>query len=236
MLMLNQLAGFGGGRRASASDPSFASVVALLHVDGTHGSTTVTDVRGHSMTAYGTAGIDTTQSVFGGASLFLSSGGTGYVSSAASADWNFGTGDFTIEGRVRFTATSGDRHLIGITSASNNASWSVFLNGGNTLVLATTAGSHNRSASWTPSTNAWYAWAVSKTGGNIYILVDGTVLSTTADSNSWGTSTDALYIGKEVARNNNAQHEGFMDEIRITKGVGRYSASYTPATAAFPDA
>lgn len=233
MLKVNQLAGF-GARRATIKDTHFANVVLLMHCDGADGSTTFVDVKGHALTASGTAEIDTSQSVFGGACGQFGSG-SGYVSAAASADWNFGTGDFTIECRVRFNSTTGDRQIVGITSASNNDSWAVFLNGGSTLYLGTSSGSHQRSASWSPATDTWYAVAVAKAGGNVRFFVDGAQIGSAADTSNWGTSTDALYVGREFARNNNSQFDGRIDELRITKGVGRYTGAYTVATAAFPN-
>lgn len=75
----------------------------LLHCDGTDGSTTFSDngVTGHTVTANGNAQIDTAQSKFGNASGLFD--GTGdYLTIPDHADWNFGTGNFTIDAWIRF--------------------------------------------------------------------------------------------------------------------------------------
>ena len=56
---------------AAGGDPDWANVVLLLHLDGTDGSTTITDVKGNTCTTINTAAISTAQSKFGGASLLL---------------------------------------------------------------------------------------------------------------------------------------------------------------------
>src|SRR5690554_1699309 len=92
-------------------DPYFASVVLLLHGDGTDGSTTITDNSGsaHSPTVNGNSQIDTAESQFGGASVLFDGSGD-YLEYADSADWDFGTGDFTVEFWMRRNAwpTSGN--------------------------------------------------------------------------------------------------------------------------------
>ena len=64
------------------------------------------------VTANGNARITTGQSEFGGASgLFDGSGD--YLSTPDSADWYFGTGDFTIDFWVRFNALPGSGTIYG---------------------------------------------------------------------------------------------------------------------------
>jgi hypothetical protein len=80
-------------KKAAALD-SYTKV--LLHMNGTDQSTTFTDQVGKTWTAYGNAQIDTGKSKFGGASGMFD--GTGdYISTPNSADFDFGTGDFTID-------------------------------------------------------------------------------------------------------------------------------------------
>src|SRR3990167_7227024 len=87
-------------KRGLATD---ANVTLLLHCDGTDASTTFTDnsISSHVTTANGNAQIDTAQSKFGGASGLFD--GTGdYLSVPNSDDWDFGTGDFTVDMWLRF--------------------------------------------------------------------------------------------------------------------------------------
>jgi hypothetical protein len=87
-------------RYRTGGDPNFGSVVALLHFDGTNGSTTFTDQKGNTWTAVSGAKISTAQSKFGGASLLLN-GSSDYATVPNFAGLDFGSGNFTIEGWVR---------------------------------------------------------------------------------------------------------------------------------------
>ena len=235
MFMVNHLNGFGAG--GAETDPYFSSVVLLAHMDGTDASTTFTDVKGHTLTAVGNAQIDTAQSKFGGASGLFDAAAD-YVSSADSADWNLGSGDFTIEAWVRFNTTATDKTIVSQFGASGNRGWNLHLKAGPSLSLQyTTDGSTLQyiDNSWSPSTGQWYHAAMSKSGTNTYMFIDGTQIGTTQTlSGTLYNSTIDLNIG---GYNNGAGGfwDGWIDELRITKGVARYTANFTAPSAPFPD-
>ena len=83
-------------------------------------------------------------------------------------------------------------------------------------------------------TGTWYSFAVVRSGNAWYGYVDG--VRTTLAASTSGTvhnDTNSLRIGGD---SNGRVVDGWLDEIRITKGVARYTgASYTPTTEAFPD-
>src|SRR5579863_7700839 len=80
---------------SGSCDPNFCNVV-LLHFDGVDGGAAFTDVKGHAVTAHGSAQLTGTTAAFGGTSGYFD-GTTGYLTLAASDDWNFGASDFTVE-------------------------------------------------------------------------------------------------------------------------------------------
>jgi len=88
---------------AGPTDPDFASVVLLLHCNGSNGGTTFTDNSsyGRAMTANGNAQTSTAQSKFNGSSGLFDGAGD-YLTASASSDFTFGTGDYTIESWVYF--------------------------------------------------------------------------------------------------------------------------------------
>lgn len=204
----------------------------LTDFSGGHGQTTASEATGKALTFSGTAALSTTSPKFGVSSLSIGAS-NGYVSTPASADFNFGTGDWTVECWVKFNATTGAMALVGQTSASNNDSWLIYKDSFHNLALAQSDGSPGTlNWTWSPSSGIWYHVAVCKAAGTIRAFINGTQATLTAgsasDANSWGTSTDTLYLGREVARNNDSQLDGFLDDVRIAKGAALYTANFTP--------
>ncbi len=209
---------------ASGGDPDFASVVLLMHCDGTDGSTTFTDHSGSAktLTAVGDAQIDTAQSVFGGASALFD--GTGdRVTAAASTDFEFVSGDLTIEFRLRLTGADNFGIFYtedGNTSLHFDASRWVW-RANNTNVFVTTD---------TPSLNTWYHIALVRNGTTTRVYRNAVIVATGTSVNCANTNS-AIRIGGGYQQLN-----GHIDELRITKGVARYtSAGFTVPTAAFPN-
>ena len=102
-------------------DQVFNNVSLLLHGDGTNGSTTITDssLTPKTVTAVGNAQISTAQSKFGGASIAFD--GTGdYLTVPDNADFEFGSGNFTIEGWIYSTAGTDTFRAI-ITKSNRNS-------------------------------------------------------------------------------------------------------------------
>jgi hypothetical protein len=226
-------AGGGGG---GGGDPYFANVVSLLHMDGSDGSTTFTDVKGRAWTAAGNAQIDTAQSKFGGASGLFD--GTGdYVTTPNSTDFQFGTGDFTFEVWARLNTTAALQNCICWTSASGPVQVIINDGAGKMGIYAQTSWVIQNAV--TQSTATWYHLAWTRSGNNWRVFMDGVQQgSTVVDSRSLAAPNGVrnIAIGAEVTAPSYSQfYNGWLDDLRVTKGVARYTANFTPPTAAFPD-
>lgn len=214
------------------SDQHFANVVSLLHLNGADGSTTITDViPGKTWTASGSAQLDTAQSKFGGSSL---STGIAFdrISSADHADWDFGTGDFTVEFWVRHSSIAGFQTSIArgytatgdflLQTGSGNGKWIVYMSG--SAVATESTGTINQ--------DQWYHIAVTRSGTTVNIWRDGTSVAS-------GTSAENLSTNTVMSVSGDAGHVyslvGWMDEVRITKGIARYTANFTAPAAPFLD-
>ena len=82
------------------------------------------------------------------------------------------------------------------------------------------------------STGQWYHVALVRNGNTFNGYLDGVSGSSTTSSASIGAnSTNGAFFGAQATSNFN----GYLDDIRITKGVARYTANFTPPTAAFPN-
>jgi hypothetical protein len=236
MLRVNHLNGFGGRRAGVASIPS----VLLVHCDGADASTTFTDVYGNAITAVGNAQVDTalTDPFGGNAGVLLLDGSGDYLSLADSADWDF-SADFTIECWVRLAgaALSGGFDpcfLSGTTTAGGSNEWYFNYNTSTSRVVFgnTTVGDIASSAG-ALSTATWYHLCAQRTGSTTKVSVDGTWGSGATNSSSH--VGDGLFIG--AIRSSGGYINGAMDEIRITKGTGRYTigANFTRPSAAFTE-
>ncbi len=221
------------------SIPSFADGIdsdakLVLHMDGTDASTTFTDssLTPKTVTAVNDAQIDTAQSVFGGASG-LFPGSNDVVQAPDSTDWDFGTGDYTIDFRIRFNTVAGSHRCVfeigtyatnGILFQRNTDG---FLYYGQSSVV--------KSVAWTPSTATWYHIACVRQGQYTKIYVDGTSIATldfvsTQDLNG---GTNGLRIGVGWTGANN--FDGWIDEFRVSKGIARWTTDFTPPTSAYSE-
>lgn len=224
------------------ADTYYSNVSLLLHCNGSDGSTTFTDSgpAAHSVTAAGSAQIDTAQSKYGGASgRFDGSVTNDYLSVPNASSLDLSSGDFTIEAWVRceFDASSWGTGDIVLQDKSSGtyAPWFIFLqdSGSGTYEVGFEAvnGSDSAVVSLLHGTGfadgTWVHVAVTRSGNTFRLFVDGASPVSSSSSATLKTSTAALLIG--------AGHAGWLDDVRITKGVARYTAAFTPPTAEFEE-
>lgn len=201
-------------------DTYATSVVALLHFDGTNGSTTFTDqIPGNSWsTMNGTPTISTAQSKFGGSSLAgASSGG---ITTSPITGPALPTGDATTEFWVLpgvSTATEGN--TVNVNSGlclmmKNNILYyrSSFVDRMNSGTLAA----------------GWHFIAMTQSGTTKTLFVDGVLTATCVDTAQFGA--------RQIATDGTANpFNGYIDEVRQTNGVVRYTATFTPPNSPFPN-
>lgn len=208
------------------SDPYFSSVSVLLHMNGSDTSTTITDSSSNAITvtAYGNAQISTAQSKFGGSSAYFDGNGDYLMTASSLTPLNMGTGDFTVEAFIRPTNNVSDyKGLIGI---SNSDTDTLYILGGAIVWY------NSGTAAGTIAINNWYHVAASRQGSSLRVFINGTLVNTSTNSNN--ITFGRLRIGSNGANNSEWFH-GWMDEVRITKGVARYTANFIAPSAPFPD-
>lgn len=212
------------------ADIYWANKVLGLHFDGANGSTTITDVKGHTVTAYGNAQLSTAQSVFGGSSLLLDGNGD-FLSITDSDDWDF-PGDFSIRTRLRFNSHASNCCIVG-NYQNSTTGWALeYIASGSTLRFYY-AGDANLQFAWTPSNNVWYDLEVDRGGSSVRAFIGGSQIGATqTNSTSISGSTQPLRIGSLLGTADFLN--AYVDEMDITKAV-RHTANFTPATSAFVD-
>lgn len=216
--------------RARRGNDSFTKL--LLHCDGADTSTTFTDssASAHTVTTVGNAQVDTAQSKFGGESgLFDGSGDR--LTLDGSSDFAFGTGDFTIDFWVRFASTSGFQGFYSSNPASTNGAYvwirkdsshhlSFVANGSTAVITGTTV----------LATGTWYHVALARSGTSTKLFLNGVQEgSTYSDSTNYLNPAGRPYIGSD-AWDTTQQLNGWIDELRVSKGIARWTANFTPPT------
>ena len=82
------------------------------------------------------------------------------------------------------------------------------------------------------ATNTWYHIAVTRSGSDVKLFVNGVQEGSTRTYSTNTSGSAVSYIGGFPAAHS---IEGYIDDLRITKGVARYTANFTPPDKAFPD-
>ncbi len=214
------------------------NTVLLLHCNGADASNSIEDssTTGKAVTAVNHAQIDTAQSKFGGASLLLD-GTDDYCTIPDSDDWNFGTGNFTIDFWVRFNAlpaASAAEHIYAQIPDGSNYQRLLLYNGAGTYywIFQNVVGGSSTidvTKSTTVLVNTWYHVALVRSGNNWYIFQNGTQVGTT--SNNINPISD---FGAVFAVGGHPKTGGYLnaclDELRVTKGLARWTAAFTPPT------
>lgn len=222
-----------------ACDPFFTNVVFLTHLDNTGNPTLFLDASIYSRTptASGAAAIESSNIKFGTGSLFTPSipNNSALVLPVAS-ELSFPTGDWTVEMWIYINAASAS--LMDIAGqASSNLNWILYIDSSGKLHAqsnnsgGTVVANINDSAVF--PTNTWVHIAYVRFGDSFLLFNGGALVAST---------TSAGAILSSAGGQNKFGSDGFFgpgniyyDEIRLTKGVARYQASFTPPTAAFPD-
>lgn len=228
---------------AWVNDPSFSSVSLLLHMDGNNGSTTFNDSSSNSLavTANGNAQLSTAQSKFSGSSALFDGAGD-YLSVPHSSSLNLSSGDFTIELWVYMTtitegvilnkdgvnAVSYPQFRIEVDSSLNCVAK---LGNGNGLSPTVTSYSFNALSAAT-----WTHLAICRTGTTIKTFNNGVNATSASQGVAMTDGGKPLLIGYESNLPSQSYFEGYIDDLRITKGVARYTANFTAPTAPFPNA
>ena len=222
-----------------SGDTHFSNVTLLLKGDGANGSTTIVDSSPAPKTATvsGDAQISTSQAKFGPSSLRFGASG-GHLKYPADAGFAMGSEDFTVEAWVFPTATPSTLSDIVGTNRSGGAGngWCLRLRPGMNPVagLSTNGADYiGLEGAATIPLNAWSHVALVRNGSTATLYVNGTSSASASITGAQFDPGAGLAIGRNEA-NSSWYFFGHIDDLRITKGVARYTADFTPPTDSFP--
>jgi hypothetical protein len=223
---VGQFAGFVNTPYVSGPDPYFANVQLLLHMDGTSGSTSFPDnsPAARTVTVVGLTQVDTSVVKFGTGSLF-STGVTGYLSTSnivASI-----TTPWTVE---LWVYPPRDTNVRWNTSVASQFTLGLRDSVGARLLLSPT------SAATLATTN--YGLIPANTWGFVTVVNDPVVglMQLYVDGVLVGSQGNKPMVNMaRVYAAGTGGLSGYVDDVRFTVGVARYSGNFTPPTAPFPN-
>jgi hypothetical protein len=234
------------GTQRVAQDPYlYTNTVLLLKGDGANGSTTILDsskVAGgpKTVTAVGNAQISTAiADPFGNSTRgVIAFDGTGdRLTTPSDSAFAFGTADFTVEAWIRESSRGQYASLLEI--GPHLGSGIIFLtNGGNNVNgnIGVYANGFIGLQAAGPL-NSWNHVAYVRASGQLVCYVNGVGGAPASLTNNF-TNTTTITIGSKDGGSPVGpvyDLSGYIDDLRITKGVARYTSNFTPPTAPFPD-
>lgn len=217
-------------------DPYFDDVVLFLKGDGTNGSTDIIDSSpiGQAITVNGNTNISTTISKYGGSSIYFDGVGD-YLSFNGVA---IGTDLFTAEAWFYSTSLDTTQGILGANiNEASGPSWAIRYNGTDQSFMCWW-NSYNKnfiSPTNVANINEWNHVALVRSGAKIELFVNGISVISSTDLFNNNLSRNTYVVGKTYSNRDMEYFQGYIDSLRVTKGIARYTANFNPETDTYLD-
>lgn len=200
-------------------------------IDGHTGYTfTDSSATPKTITSVGTgkASHHASQKKFGSTSIYFDGVVGDYLEITDHADFTFGTGNFTIEFFVNMGDQAGAYHTL-FHSANHDVRVTIGASAtAPTLSFYSDTWDAHTSGTTDIGDNAWHHCAIVREGTNLKLYVDGALEATRASSGN-SLDPDNIRIGQYAT---SLPFKGFIDDVRITKGLAVYTGNFTAPTSA----
>jgi YD repeat-containing protein len=212
------------------ADSHYLKNILLLHADGAHGSKDIVDSS--PLAATGTlkrnAQISTAEGKFGGSSIYIPASTDNGDYGNLAGDFSL-PGDFTVEFWMKPASTTAN--TIAVRLGGGGGVFHDFYFGSDRLVIQQSNGPYCvSSGGLTGLANTWIHAAYVRMGGNLTMFVNGQPVF---NCGAWaGTVGNANGMAFGYNATSNAV---YYDDIRVTKGQGRYTATFIPSAYAAPN-
>lgn len=233
----DQVTNLANAEAVNPVDSYWDNVVLAMHLDGPNADTNFVDLKGKTFTTFGAPQLSTAQYARGISSLYFNN--ASYVMCNGSSDFAFGTGDFTVEFFVRLAGnlatTAG---VFDCRPASTNGAYVAILNYGSNRLGLYVNSAYRIQSGVILSLNTWYHVAVSRVSGTTRMFINGTQGGVSyVDANNYGVGASRPVLGSNGQSIGTTTYRlnGFIDELRVTKGVGRYSSNFGVSSDPFPE-
>lgn len=217
--------------KALSGDANAASVTLLLNCNGTDGGTIFTDSSNSNKTVTPSNTTTVTGIKRFGTASALFNGASSYLTLDDHSDWNYGSGNFTIEMWYKFSSVPTDvytasgaqclinqrfdaNNMIALIASKTGFTFSTWDGGSQTVLLSVTL-NHDYE---------WHHVAVTRATNTFTIWVDGLSKGTTSASVTLPDLAAPLELGR--ASGGDRYFAGWLDDVRLTKGVCRYPSEF----------
>ena len=238
MFFYNEPDNEGGQIQTIAEDPYFYNTSLLLNMDNDFSDSSI---YGNEIVPYGNVSHNTTESKYGGGSAYFNGNGNILAIMQGGEHFNFGTDNFTIEfwhkptsnnTRQWFFHADADYWIgidkdvtgrYGMWASSTGTSWDI-------------VESNSEQGKTTNSAllNQWNHIAFVRSGNSFMIFLNGNLEKTVGGNGAiFDRSNEVKRIG-EHSTPSFLPIEGYIDDFRVTKGVARYTANFTPPAEPHP--
>jgi len=180
----------------------------------------------------GNAQVSTAVKKWGDSSVAFDGTGDYLVIPSTNAPTQFGSQDFTIEAWVYSTSIGNQQIIISnriAASGNTNYDWQIFTS---KLIFSTTS-TNICVGVITLSSNTWYHVAVSRVSGTTRQFVNGVLDVTSTTSYNLTSNSSTVIGGNGTYQPTTYPFVGYIQDLRVTKGAGRYQGAFTPPAAAF---
>jgi hypothetical protein len=178
----------------------------------------------------GNAQISTSVVKYGTGSIYFDGTGDGLFT-RSTPDLAFGTGDFTVELWLNLAANLNAYANVIQMGRTGNAFTIEAQATVNVLTLTNYTSTVYFSSSTALTTGTWIHIAATRASGTLRLFQNGILVGSAANTVDFTNTGTGVYIGR--ASDSGEEINGYIDELRITKGYARYTANFTPPTEAF---
>jgi hypothetical protein len=220
------------------TDPFFSNVSLLLK--GEDSNIIDSSVPPKSITAIGSAATSTTQARFGNRSIYFDNLNSYLQVTGSSTPFAMGTGDWTVEFWIyhssRPTTQAGARifDTLGLGAGAANAI-RITINASGAIVFLRYS-INVLTSSITVPLQTWTHICCEKSNAQLRMFIGGQLAGSLGDTADYICGTNRPLIGVDSFDEASSLFNGYIDEMRVTKGIARYQSAFSPPTAPFPDA
>ena len=211
------------------TSPLFSTGTAL-HIKGTDASI-IDKSQSANLKLIGNTTGSTTQAKFADTKSMYFDGTGDEIQTPTSELFRYGTGDFTWEFWTNPSSQGTYDYIItqGSSPAGTNG-LGLYLQGGvfkvyhsgAAIIIGTTS----------ISNNTWYHVALAREGTTMRLFLDGTLEGSATNSADIQPGTSyGVVIGRWTEIGDSQYYDGYLQDLRVTKGLARYTANFTPPTA-----